>query len=90
VDDDNQPFDDLSAIMAMVKFIMEDLPEGVTRKHDVMGGEPCIAGTRLPAAMIASLVVRHGVDVVRRCYPDLTSKQIGAALAYEAYFKEQP
>jgi len=47
------------------------------------GGEPCITGTRVPAAMVASLV-RDGVEPrdIKRFYPSVTADAARAAVAY--------
>lgn len=52
---------------------------------DVHHGDPCITGTRVPVAMIVgSLADGMTEDAVLSEYPQLTSADIRAALAYAA------
>jgi uncharacterized protein (DUF433 family) len=48
----------------------------------ILGGEPCLVGTRTSVYTIGGLSVECGVDEVKDAYPDLTDKQIDAASAY--------
>lgn len=49
---------------------------------NIMGGAPCIAGTRIPASVIKGYC-GHLAEV-KEAYPDLTDEQIAAAMAYQA------
>ena len=48
---------------------------------DIMNGEPCIAGTRIPVRTIQAFAPQ-GVSVIRREFPDLSINQIADALSY--------
>jgi uncharacterized protein (DUF433 family) len=52
---------------------------------DLHHGDPCIKGTRIPVAMIVgSLADGMTPEEIREAYPQLTDKDIQAALAYAA------
>lgn len=52
---------------------------------DLHHGDPCIKGTRIPAAtIIGSLADGMTPDEVREAYPQITPEDIQAALAYAA------
>lgn len=57
----------------------------ITRTRGVMGGAPCIAGTRVPTSAMWAFHT-EGYDTVMICreYPHLTHEQIEAAIRYEA------
>lgn len=57
---------------------------GLRVDPNIMGGEPCIKGTRIPPRCVSSLA-KHGytVEAIRDEYPTLTYKQIAVALAWE-------
>ena len=59
--------------------------ERITVDHLVMGGVPCIEGTRIPVATIVSLVAEGATpaDIVSS-YPQLVVEDIRAALEYAA------
>jgi uncharacterized protein (DUF433 family) len=60
-------------------------PAAVTIDHRVMGGVPCIAGTRIPVATVVGLLGQgYGIDEVLAEYPTLTREGILAALRYAA------
>ena len=48
----------------------------------VLGGEPCIRGTRIPVYLIAALAHKHGAEVVLNTYPALTAARIALAIVY--------
>lgn len=53
--------------------------------HQVMGGVPCIAGTRIPVATIVSLVAEGSSDhAIVETYPQLTVDDVREALRYAA------
>lgn len=55
----------------------------ITSHPDIQAGEPCIEGTRLPAICIW-VFHRDGYKPkqIRRQYPFVTLRQIGAAIRY--------
>lgn len=57
----------------------------ITVDHLVMGGVPCIAGTRIPVATIVSMVA-EGTTIasIVEDFPQLTSESVYAALQYAA------
>ena len=53
--------------------------------HRIMGGVPCIAGTRIPVATIVGLIAQGLTpDDVLREYPQLTRDDVRAALEFAA------
>ena len=60
---------------------MSDELKPITTDPLIMGGEPCIGGTRIPVRAVASFA-SEGVEVIKREYPTLTDRQIADALAY--------
>ena len=49
---------------------------------EVMGGEPCIRGTRVPVYLIGALAHAHGVRRTHEMYPFLTRDQIELVALY--------
>jgi uncharacterized protein (DUF433 family) len=59
--------------------------ERIVIEPDLHHGDPCIAGTRIPVAMIVgSLADGMTPGEIREAYPQLTDEDIQAALAYAA------
>ena len=55
----------------------------------IMGGVPCVRGTRIPVMTIAGLLAENvTVDEVLRCYPQLTVRDVQACRVYTA--QDQP
>ena len=58
--------------------------QGVSVDGQIMSGQPCVAGTRLPTSCIRSFVkAGFGVDAIIEEYPWLLPWQIADALAWE-------
>lgn len=64
---------------------MSSLAEKITHSPSIMAGVPCIAGTRIPAATVASMV-RSGMseDEILADFPQLTGEDIAAAVDWDA------
>jgi uncharacterized protein (DUF433 family) len=57
----------------------------VSIDHRVMGGVPCIAGTRIPVATVIGLLGQgYGVDQALAEYPTLTRDDVLAGLRFAA------
>jgi uncharacterized protein (DUF433 family) len=56
----------------------------VTRNPEIMRGEPCIRGTRIPVYAFAELVDSDGVAEARSAYPQLSERVVRAAHLYAA------
>jgi len=53
--------------------------------HRVMGGVPCVAGTRIPVATVVGLVAYGlGAEEITVEYPQLTAEDVRACLEYAA------
>jgi uncharacterized protein (DUF433 family) len=56
---------------------------GVTIDHRIMGGVPCVAGTRIPVTTVIGLLGRgYTVDQVLEEYPTLSHDGLLAALRF--------
>jgi len=59
--------------------------ERIVIEPDIHHGEPCIKGTRVPVSMIiGSLADDMTPTEIQEAYPQLTTEDIRAALAYAA------
>jgi len=60
-------------------------PAHITVDPDLHHGDPCIKGTRIPVTtIVGSMADGMSVDEIRSAYPQLSSMDIMAALAYAA------
>jgi uncharacterized protein (DUF433 family) len=59
--------------------------ERISVDHQIMGGVPCVRGTRIPVATVVGLIA-HGYtsEDVLRDYPQLTEEDVRACLLYAA------
>ena len=61
-------------------------PEKIVLDPEVMGGRPCVRGTRVTVGLIVGMLAGgHDRDEVVKLYPYLTPEDIDAALAYAAW-----
>jgi uncharacterized protein (DUF433 family) len=69
-----------------VRLYSDDVGEHrIVVDHRIMGGVPCVAGTRVPVATVVGLVATGLTpDEIRADYPQLTVDDIRACLAYAA------
>ena len=59
--------------------------ERVSVDHEIMGGAPCIAGTRIPVATVVSMIAEGmQVDEIVRDFPQLDAEAIRQALQFAA------
>jgi len=59
--------------------------ERVSVDHEVMGGVPCVRGTRIPVATVVGMVADGmSVEEIVADYPQLLADDIAAALRYAA------
>jgi uncharacterized protein (DUF433 family) len=64
--------------------------ERIVIDPDLHHGDPCIKGTRVPVAtIVGSLADGMTADAIRDAYPQITSADIQAALAYAAEVMRQ-
>jgi len=57
---------------------------------DVMGGKPCIRGTRVKVGTIVGLLSKgHLQEVILKLYPYLKQEDISQALGYAAWRSEE-
>jgi len=62
----------------------------ITFDPNIMGGQACIRGMRIPVSLIVNLVA-HGksVDEILEEYPDLEPEDIKQALEYAAWLASE-
>ena len=64
--------------------------ERITFDSSVMGGKPCIRGTRVTVGTILGLIASGSdQEEILRLYPYLDKEDITAALAYAAWRSEE-
>ena len=57
----------------------------IVADHRIMGGAPCIRGTRIPVATVIGLLAQgHSIDEVLADYPQLSAEDGRAALEFAA------
>ncbi len=62
------------------------LPDRIQLDPGIMGGKPCIRGTRVTVGVIVGLLGRgRDRDEILRLYPYLRNEDIDAALEYAAW-----
>lgn len=55
----------------------------ITSQRGVMGGSPCVKGTRIPVHMVLDAIEYYGtLQGVRQSYPHLTEEQIKDAVRF--------
>ena len=60
--------------------------ERISLDPNVMGGRPCIQGTRITVGLVVRLIAAgRTINQVLAAYPDLTRDDVTAALAYAAW-----
>jgi len=65
--------------------------QSVTINPEVMGGAPCIKGTRIPVYMVLDAIEFHGdLDAALRNYPNLTLQQVKDAIGFAKLVVECP
>lgn len=58
---------------------------------DIMEGQPCIEGTRIPVrAVVRALEIYGSIDGAVKCYPHLNEQQVKDALYFTQIVLEQP
>jgi len=64
--------------------------ERITRDPRIMGGKPCVRGTRVTVGMIVGMLGNgHDMDKLLADYPYLTREDIQEALRYAAWLSEE-
>ena len=64
---------------------MANRHDRISVKHEVMGGKPCIKGTRIPVDLILRyLGDGQSMDDILQAFPGLTVEDVRAAAAFAA------
>lgn len=62
----------------------------ITFQKDIMGGQACIRGMRIPVSLILNLTANGMTsDEIINEYPDLEKEDIGQALRYGAWLARE-
>jgi uncharacterized protein (DUF433 family) len=56
--------------------------ENVKVSNEIMQGEPCLRGTRVPVYVLAALAGKQGIEGARRAYSFLSDEQVARAILY--------
>jgi uncharacterized protein (DUF433 family) len=56
----------------------------VVSSPEILGGEPCVRGTRVPAYLVGALAAKYGVEEAVAAYPSLTREQVDLISLYVA------
>lgn len=65
-------------------------PDRITLDPQVMGGKPCIRGTRVTVGMIVGMLASgHSKESLLQLYPYLEPQDVDAALQYAAWRVEE-
>ena len=66
-------------------------PASISIDTEVMEGQPCIAGTRIPVRSVLRAIEHYGsIEGAVECYPDLTPEQVQDALFFAQVILEIP
>jgi uncharacterized protein (DUF433 family) len=77
------------AILKLFEDAIMRCPSSISIDVDVMEGQPCIAGTRIPVRSVLRAVEHYGsIEGAIRCYPDLTTQQVQDALFFSQVLLE--
>ncbi len=62
----------------------------ITFDPQIMGGQGCIRGMRIPASLVLNLLAhRMGIEDIIKDYPDLEPQDIQACLDYAAWLARE-
>lgn len=56
--------------------------ENVETSKEIMQGEPCIRGTRVPVYVLAAIAAKHGIEEAQKTYPFLSRSNLEHAILY--------
>lgn len=83
------PLDQLEAIRVLLQAV-SGATRGIRKTAGVMGGDACIAGTRIPVWLLVSYRQQGMSDgQILEGYPDLTATDLVAAWAYATVHAEE-
>ena len=61
----------------------------IEAKPEVLGGKPCIRGTRISVEAVLELIASGGsIDAIVKAYPHLTKESVQEAILYAAQFSK--
>lgn len=63
----------------------------ISMELDIMDGQPCITGTRIPVRSVLRAIEQYGsIRKAAKCYPHLTANQVEDALYFSQIVLELP
>ena len=62
--------------------MLHEAEAAIESRRDVMQGEPCIKGTRVPAYIVAAIAMKHGIDEAMATYPSVDKRKVELAQLY--------
>jgi uncharacterized protein (DUF433 family) len=70
---------------------LDEVEQRIVRNPEILLGKPVIRGTRIPVYIILELVAAGlSVEQIVDDYPDLTERDVQAAIAYAALQADTP
>lgn len=61
------------------------IPQRIEIRNDVMGGKPCVAGTRIPVYLVLQMMGAGETEAaILAAYPQLKHEDVQACLQYAA------
>ena len=68
---------------------MKRCPSSISIDSNVMDGQPCVAGTRIPVRSVLRAIEHYGsIEGAVECYPNLTTQQVQDALFFSQVILE--
>ena len=69
---------------------MTSIFDRITFDQQIMGGQACVRGMRIPASLVLNLLAHHmGTDEILKEYPDLEPGDVQACLEYGAWLARE-
>jgi uncharacterized protein (DUF433 family) len=88
---DTVPGEYPTAILKVFEDAISRCPSSISMDDNVMEGQPCIAGTRIPVRSILRAIEHYGsIEGAVKCYPDLTADQVRDSLFFSQVILEPP
>lgn len=77
------------AILKRFEDAMKRCPSSISIDSNVMDGQPCVAGTRIPVRSVLRAIEHYGsIEGAVECYPNLTTQQVQDALFFSQVILE--
>ncbi|SRR5258708_37676336 len=78
-------------VLILFEDAVKRCPSSISIDSNVMDGQPCIAGTRIPVRSVLRAIEHYGsIAGAIECYPTLTAQQVQDALFFSQVILELP